>query len=77
MIGRFWGAFFLLGFLLEELFGLCAHFLILLKGFCQGSILFVAQFEAGFCFDFSQFALLLKELHCRLESDVQLAYGFI
>ena len=66
-------AFLLLRLLLQELLGLIAHLLVLLERSDQCVVLCVGQLEARLSLHFSQFASLFEELHCRLESDVQLS----
>ena len=66
-------AFLLFRLLLQELLGLRTNLLVLLEGSSECVVLCVAQLEAWLCLYFSKVTSLLKELHCRLEPDVQLS----
>ena len=81
-LGKFGSCLFglrLLVFLVlcEELSGHTLHFLVLAELLHKGFVLLIAQLEAQVGPHFSQVASLLKELHCRLESDVQFSDCFI
>ena len=63
--------FTLLLFFGEELLGLALHLRILAELLGKRFVLGVVNLEARFSLHFAQFALLLQEIHCRLESYVQ------
>ena len=63
-------ALLLFGLFLQQLFSLCAHFLILFEGFNQCCVLLVAELEAQFGFYLAQLTSLFEEFNCRLKSYV-------
>ena len=69
---RFLRTFFLLRLLQQKLLGLRSDLFVLLELTHESLILLIVELKARFRLHLAQFTSFFKELHCRLESDIQL-----